>query len=383
MISRVTVIVLCCLACVVACTPTALKPVADPGFIGFENDDVSMQTRAAEQAKRIDESGFLYSDPELEAYLNAVARKLEPAAVYEQIPFRVKVLRDPMLSAFALANGSVYLLTGILASIENEAQLAVLLGHEMTHVTNRHAVRQMRDLKNKTNVFSALFLATGGLASVFGPVAQASVMGYTRDMEREADVEGFRLAGLAGYDTAESLKLFEALKRQIEEEKIEESYFFGSHPRIMERIESFQALISAKTMTGPSRITNAESFQQHVKKLLLDNTRLQMQTGRYEWSASALQSYIERYPNEAVAWFLLGEANRQQGGDYVKKAEEAYQKALSLDESHADAHKMLGIILMKAGNMTTAREHLERYLAINAAASDRAYIEGYIKECEK
>lgn len=379
---RAAILGLCCLFLLSACMTTALKPVSDPGFTGLEQDDVSLRKRSAEQATQINESGFLYNDAALESYLNAVARKIEPASVYEQIPFTVKVLRDPSLNAFALPNGSVYLHTGILASMENEAQLAALLGHEMTHATNRHAVRQVRDVKNKSNVFTALFMATGGLAGVFGPVARASVMGYSRDLEREADVDGFRLASQAGYDAAESIKLFEALKRQIEEEKIQESYFFGSHPRIMERIESYQGLISAGTGTGPSRARNTEAFQAAVKKLILDNAGLQMQAGRYERSVSALTRYIERYPAEADAWFLLGEANRQHGdGEHAKKAEEAYQKALGLDANYAEAHKKLGILYLKTGNKSGAREHLERYLAVNAKAPDRAYIEGYIREC--
>jgi predicted Zn-dependent protease len=218
---------------------------------------------------------------------------------------------------------------------------------------------------------------------VFGPVAKASVYGHSRDLERDADKEGFRLMQEAGYDTAESVKLFEQLKREIEEERVKESYFFANHPRIMERIESYQALI-AGAGTGRQGVTNAEVFQGHVKKLLLDNAGLDLQAGRYGRAASALERYIERYPREADAWYLLGEANRQQGGaEHEKKAEESYQKALSIDAGHAGSHKMLGIMRYKAGDKAAAKEHLERYLALNAKAADRAYIEKYIKACEE
>jgi len=381
---RILILALCLLVPASACVSTSLAPVTDPGFQTLEADEVLLWARSAEQAKRINESGFLYDDKELEAYVNVVAKKLEPAQVYDRIPFTVKVIRDPSLNAFALANGAVYLHTGILASMDNEAQLATLLGHEMTHATNRHAIKEKRDVKNTINVMSALVMATGGLAGVFGPVANASLYGHSRDHEREADREGFRLTEQAGYDPSESVKLFEQMKREIEEEKIKEPFFFASHPRIVERIESYNALIAERPGTDHSGLKNAEVFQEHVKKLVLDNAQLDLQAGRYGRAASALQRYIDRYPGEAGAWYLLGEANRQQGGgDHEKKAEESYQKALSLDAGHADSHKMLGIMLYKAGDKAAAKEHLQAYLSLNAKASDRAYIEKYIKACEQ
>ena len=382
--ARVCFIAVCCLALASACASTALVPVTDPGFNAFESDEMVLWARSAEQARRINESGFLYDDKELEAYVNSVARKLQPPGVYERIPFTVKVLRDPYLNAFALANGAVYLHTGILASMENEAQLATLLGHEMTHATNRHSIKRSRDIKNTVTVMSSLLLATGGLAGVFGPVARASVYGYSRDYEREADTEGFRLTMQAGYDPAESLKLFEQMKREIEEEQIKEPFFFGTHPRVMERIESYNALIATRSGKERTNATNAEVFQGHIKKLVLDNARLDLQTGRYERAASALQRYINRYPTEAGAYYLLGEANRQQGdSDHDKKAEESYQKALSLDADHYESHKMLGIMRFKAGDKAAAKEHLEKYLALNTKAADRAYVGKYIKACEQ
>jgi predicted Zn-dependent protease len=382
--ARVLILAVCCLTLAAACASTSLAPVTDPGFTAFEGDEMVLWVRSAEQAKRINESGFLYDNKELEAYVNSVARKLEPTQAYEWIPFTVKVIRDPYLNAFALANGAVYLHTGMLATMENEAQLATLLGHEMTHATNRHSIKQAREIKNTVTVMSSLLLATGGLAGVFGPVAKASVYGYSRDIEREADQEGFRLTERAGYDPAESVKLFEQIKREIEEEKIEEPFFFGTHPRVMERIESYNALIAARTGKERAKVTNADVYQGHIKKLVLDNAQLDLQTGRYERAASALKRYIERYPNEAGAYYLLGEANRQQGGgDHDKKAEESYQRALSLNADHFDSHKMLGIMRFKAGDKAAAKEHLEKYLVLNAKAADRTYIERYIKACEQ
>lgn len=374
----------CCLAFVSACTTTSLKPVTDTDFTELEGDERGLWKRSAEQAKRMNESGFLYDDKQLEHYVNAIAKKLQPPSLYERIPFTVRVIRDPSLNAFALPNGAVYLHTGILASMDNEAQLAALLAHEMTHATNRHAVRQLRNTKNTSGVFAAIFAATGGLGAVFLPVAQASVTGYSRDLEREADREGFSLVEKAGYDVTESVKLFEQMKREVEDEEVKETYFFSSHPRIVERIESYNELIAARTMKEQQGVKNEEVFRSRTKKLFLDNARLDIELGRYERAVSGLERYIERYPADAEAYYLSGEANRQLGdAEHGRKAAEQYRKALSLDPTQYDAHKMLGTMSYKTGDLATAKEHLQRYLVLNPKASDRAYIEKYIRACDQ
>ncbi len=375
---------LCCLAFVCSCVPTTLVPVSDSRFTAFESDEMRLWNRSAEQVRRIDESGFLYRNDILEDYLNEVAKKLQPKTVYQYIPFHIKVIKSPYLNAFALPNGAIYVHTGLLASMENEAQLAALLGHEMTHATNRHSAMKSREAKQQAAALGVLIPVTGGLAAVFGTVAlEASVYGYSRELEREADREGFALFARAGYDPAESVALFEQMKREIEEEKTKEPFFFGTHPRITERIDSFRELIKGQAGSAQGVVRNADVFRPQIKQLILDNARLNIQTGRYEKADSSVRRYLESYPNDAEANYLLGEASRQRGGEYDKKAQEYYRTTLSIDADHADSHKMLGIMLLKAGDKTAARHHLEKYLALNTKAPDRAYVEEYIRRCDQ
>ena len=375
-------LVFCCAALACGCVSTALPPVTDAGFTGLENDEAGLWKKAEEQEKLLAESGFVYDDKALEEYVNSVAKKLVPESVLKVIPFKIRILKDPHLNAFALPNGAVYIHTGLLAAMTNEAQLAGLLGHEMTHATKRHEIRRFRSTINKSAALGALVVATGGVGAVLAPVAVASAAGYSRDLEREADQEGFAVMERAGYSTDEVVTLFEQLKREIEEEKIEEPFFFSTHPRVVERIESYRELIAAQKGKQQPRIKNGEIFLVHVKKVVLENARLDIQNGRYKWAEGGLKRYIERYPGEAAAYFLLGEANRQQGGaEHEKLAAENYDKALTFDKAHAASHKMLGIMAYKAGDKTSAKEHLEKYLILDPAASDRSYIEGYIRAC--
>ncbi len=150
----------------------------------LEDDEQRLWNRADESQKLIAKSGIILDDPALETYLNSVARALQPPEIMARVPFTVKVIKERTFNAFALPNGAIFLHTGILARMDNEAQLALLLGHEMTHTTNRHMANQVRGMKN----FDVLLL--GNLAAA----------GYSRELETEADASGFKLLVNAGYD---------------------------------------------------------------------------------------------------------------------------------------------------------------------------------------
>jgi len=122
----------------VACATSSLPPIRDAN-VRLEEDEQRMWARVEQEQKKFDASGALYRDAELDAYLTGVARKLQPPAVLQVIPFRVAVVKNPWLNAFAMPNGALYIHSGLLARLDNEAQLAAVLGHEMVHVTHRHA----------------------------------------------------------------------------------------------------------------------------------------------------------------------------------------------------------------------------------------------------
>ena len=184
---RSTLRILVVLVAVVGCATTNLQPLTDRS-LELEDDEARIWTRCQEQEQLLDRSGLLYEDIETRQYVNTVAAKLQPAEVYAKIPFRVEVIKDPRLNAFAFPNGVIYVHTGILSRMENEAQLATLLAHEMTHCTHRHAVRQFRDLQNKTAFLATVQVTTaplggiGDLATLLGTFGTlAAVTGYSRE----------------------------------------------------------------------------------------------------------------------------------------------------------------------------------------------------------
>jgi predicted Zn-dependent protease len=222
----------------------------------------------------------------------------------------------------------------------------------------------------------------GSLAGALGTIGTiAAVTGYSRENETEADVEGFRVMALAGYDVEEAPKLFLHLKREVEEEKIKEPFFFGTHPRLQERIDNYNLLLKSTARVGERGAKNSEIFLGKTAGLVLENAVLDLKAGRFTVARESVEKYLTVRQNDARAVCLLGEIHRQQGE--IEQAKEDYEKAISLDPSYPDSHKGLGLIYFKENNKERARDHLEQYLRLSPKALDRAHIEEYIARCRE
>ncbi|HEY5599647.1 MAG TPA: M48 family metalloprotease, partial [Candidatus Manganitrophaceae bacterium] len=306
------------------------------------------------------------------------------------IPYKIVVIKSPYLNAFTFPNGVIYVHTGILARMENEAQLATLLAHEMSHAAHRHAVREFRSTKNKTAFLASVQFSVGqvplvgDLAGLLGGIGtKGAVSGYSRGLETEADTAGFNQMVQAGYDPREAPKLFLHLKREIEEEEIKEAYFFGTHPRLKERMENYEDLIRKRSPQKKEGLRNTDVFLEKTRRLLLDNARLDLKGGRFQAARRGTEKYLTLKPKDARPHHLMGEILRQQDdkGD-LEKAEVHYREAIALDPSYPDPHKGVGLVLYKLGEKKQAVKSLRSYLALAPSASDRGYIENTINQIE-
>jgi len=370
-----------------ACQGANLVRHGEQGALQLEVDEQRLWSRSLEEQRRLDRSGKLYEEPELAAYLNEVTQKIVPEDVRRTgLTFQIKIIKNPLLNAFAFPNGVIYVHTGILAKIENESQLATLLGHEMNHTIHRHATKNMRNVKNTTAVLAsaqavaAPFGKVGAVAGLLGTVgAVAAVTGYSRSMEAEADREGLDFIVQAGYDPQEAPKLFEHLKRDVEEEKRSEPFFFGSHPRLQDRIDSYSELLGGP-YAGKGGETFVARFQEKTLPLVLENAQLELSIGRYGQARRDIERVLLKRPRDSQAHFYLGELYRQrnEAGD-SQNAKREFMRAAELQPSYAEPHRALGYLYLREGKKNEAKAEFEQYLTLSPRASDRAYIEQYIQ----
>ena len=348
-------------------------------------DEKRIWARSREEASRLDKSGQLDDSKEINEYINAVALRLLPADLgHNKFPLKVKVIRNPFLNAFALSHGVIYVHSGFLAKIENEAQLAILLGHELAHILLRHPVRHFRQVQNINASLALISVASAG-AGVYGNLmyllgafgASASISGYSKDMESEADITGLDLMVAAGYDPRQSIALFEHLEHQVKERNTSEPFFFGSHPRLADRKVNFEDLLQSK-YSSLSGFTGSAEYAAKTSRIVLETAALDVAQGRWDWAKDAIERYVAKYPDDPRGYFRLGELYRLRNsdGDWAR-AEAEFRKTLELDEKFALAYRGVGLLHLKRGETARAAVELKQFLALQPDAQDREFIEPY------
>ena len=374
-----------CLAAACATPP----PISVSEALTNAEDEKMLWRRARQEQQVLNNSGLLYRDPELENYLNKVARKLQGFTDSAGISFDIKVVNDPNLNAFAFPNGVIYIHTGVLARLDNEAQLAALLAHEMTHCTHRHSLRVVKSIANRPGVMAAVsqplrkIAMVRDLARLLGVNgSMAAVTGYNREFEAEADRVGLDLIVKAGYDPRQVLDLFEHLRQEIEIKGIKEPFFFGTHPSVEQRIENASRWLATEYSGNKAGIKNTEIFRTRLNKLVLANARLDLRMGRFYVARKGAEKYLRQNPYDAGAYYLLGEIYRQQGRQVdTQKAITHYEKAIALDPTFSAPYKAMGLIHYKEGERRLAQKFFESCLVLAPDAPDKAYIQGYLQRC--
>lgn len=191
-----------------------------PGFNLFSKEqDVQLgQENAAQVRKQL----TVIKDPILTDYVTQVGKRLISAREAKEsgFPFTFEVVADPSINAFALPGGPMFINTGLLKAVDNEAQLAGVMGHEMSHVILRHGTNQAS--KSKFIELPAVLASQMAGESMIGKLAQAGIglgansvlLKFSRSAESQADLMGSHLMAESGYDPMEMARFFEKLNAQ-------------------------------------------------------------------------------------------------------------------------------------------------------------------------
>jgi len=400
--------------------------------------DLKLLDEAVDFDRQLSKKGLVLQDSQLNAYVEQVGRELlgnEP--VPERVDFRFHVLRDPMINAFALPNGSIYVNTGLLAILDNEAELASVLGHEITHVTHRHAYLLNRSMRKKTAAIellkaagtvrgSVIGLAVIAAAALGGVMLTTTVYGYSLDLEREADRNGLEMMSRAGYDPRAMAATFELLDERLEYEPIEGLY--RSHPKLKERRAAMQELADAMD-TKDRRLGTEADYLSYSAPAVCYNVDADLDSRRARTALARARKLVLWQPRDAGYLVLEGDAYRALGAktavpspDEVEKhgqaehrkryfklteeeeqqellaqpggreqqhanfenAEKQYLAAVRLDGRLADPHRGLGFLYEDEGRAADAIREYHRYLQLAAPdAVDRLRIERRASLLEK
>lgn len=237
--------------------PTELKP----GFNLFtKQQDIQLGREAAAEIRK---KAIIVNDPVLTGYVNAVGQRLMQSreAKASGFPFTFEVVANPSINAFALPGGPMFINTGLLKAVDNEAQLAAVMGHEMSHVILRHGTNQASKI-NLIEIPIALAAQMTNSNSLMGQLTELGInlgansvlLKFSRTDESQADLMGSHIMAEEGYDPRQMAKFFEKLNAKGGFNTIQ---FLSDHPNPANRSKA----IDEEAMRLPQRSYGYQSGQ--------------------------------------------------------------------------------------------------------------------------
>ena len=276
--------------------------------------------------ERFEKEGVVYHDAGLDTYLTRVGTAVAADKKVENVEWKFRALRDPVPNAFALPNGSIYINTGLLALLEDENQLAAVLAHEVTHVTHRHTYLRNRSIRKKVlaiNILNTIGnwnivggpagLAISLIANISPLMLALSILGYSRDQEKEADLEGIKAATAAGFVPYGMPNSFKAMQRDVEGEIIQT--FYMDHPKLQDRIAYTTNSIpaGAKKLSDDEAKTAQNDYLAVMEMVDRHNIDLAINDQRFRSAVFISQKLVDLHPESSDNVFYLAESYRTLG----------------------------------------------------------------------
>lgn len=351
---------------------------------------------------------LLYGDSQVLTLVRRVGHALRPRPTDDYIEYEFFVLRDPSPNAFALPNGHIYIHSGMLARLRDEAQLAGLLAHEINHVAGHHGIVEHRATRNKTAAGMVLG-SLSGWGAMISLGLSTSVFGFSRELEQEADDRAALMLESSAYDPHALPEVFEILGQDYEGLDQRVATIWSTHPEIRARAETSRARVASM----PRRERPVGEFEAAVLTLRRITIQDYIQDDYPRTALALAEDLVSHDPADAAALQLLGDAWQGMGAqqrldtaaltaserrdlrrDRARKtraqrlaeqlqtepgkaayasnlaqAEEAYRHALASDSTFAAAHRGLGEVYEQ---LARPREAAASYLTYVRSAPDAA-----------
>ena len=222
-------------------------------------------------AMQVDNSVKMVTDPVVTEYVNRIGQNLVRNSD-AQVPFTIKVIDSDEVNAFALPGGFFYVNSGLILAADEEAELAGVMAHEISHVCARHAMRQMTRA-NWANIGTIPLIFVGGgigyaVYEAAGLGLPMTFMKFQRNFEAEADFLGLQYMYKTGYDPQAFISFFEKIQAKEKKKPGTLAKAFASHPQTPDRIEKSQQEIATILPAKAQYIVSTSAILNRTKSRL-------------------------------------------------------------------------------------------------------------------
>lgn len=356
---------------------------------GLWTEFAKVERNAATSAERI-------SDPALETYLKEVSCRVAPEFCSE---LRIYVMDRPIFNATAAANGYIEVWSGLMLAASNEAELAFVLGHEISHYISRDSLDAFNRLKSTRMVATVAAFAVGaaGIAAasnqatvgdfqntldISRSIAELTYLGivatyfsFSKEQEMAADLAGQQRLMRAGYDARSGVDIWRAVTEIHDSSDFKTtrrrgavSSVFNTHPINAERIAYLEGIAKSVPEKGD---LNQDSYRSKIRPFLKAWLNRTLEMRDYGYTLNLLDRLAKPGTDLGVLQFVRGEVyrKRNQVGD-AKLAIQAFQEASKYSEAPVELYRELGGVAASAGERDVAKAAFGKYLELAPQAED-------------
>jgi predicted Zn-dependent protease len=333
-------------------------------------------------------------DQSLNSYIDQTGKKMTALSHRPSMPYSFRAVNATYANAYAFPGGSIACTRGILLALDNEAELAALLGHEIGHVNARHTAEQMsKGMLVQATLGGLAAVATtqgallgdmvSGLGNISGGVLLAK---YSRDNERQADELGMEYMYRSDYNTGGMVGLMNVLRGLSKNRPGAIELMFATHPMSDERYQT--ALLRSETKYPDSKRLplHRERYMDETARLrAIKNAVEAMQTGQqlmakkdFSGAESHLRAALKEVPNDytalvMMAQCLLTQKKYREAGAYAQQANRVYPQ-------EAQAYEVCGIINILDKDFGAAYEDFAAYDKRLPGNPSMAFLKGFSLE---
>jgi predicted Zn-dependent protease len=333
-------------------------------------------------------------DSRLNDYVSQVGNKMAAASHRPHMPYSFRVVNATYVNAYAFPGGSIAATRGIMLSMENEAGLASLLGHELGHVNARHAAEQMSKGQLTQAIVGGISVlagtqsaALGDLAGQLGQISAGALLAsYSRDNEREADALGMTYMVGAGYGSEGFVGLMEMLNRMSKHKSTTVDLLFATHPMSQERYDTAVQTANTKYKAALKNPLYKERYMDHTADLRakkdaieeIQNGEKMLAERKYDAASGHFRQALKKAPEDYVALCMISISNLAQkqyavGRQYAEMAQAVYPQ-------EAQAYHLSGFANIQLKDFEKAYDEFDTYEKRLPGNPNTVFFKGYCQE---
>lgn len=372
----------------------ATDPVTGKKQFMLVSEDTEVQIDRQFSPIQISSDFGAVQDSQLNNYVSQVGNKMAAKSHRTHMPYSFRVVNATYVNAYAFPGGTIAATRGIMLSLDNEAELAALLGHELGHVNARHSAEQMSKGQLTQAVVGGVSVlagtqsaALGSLAGQLGQISAGALLAsYSRGNEREADALGMKYMVGAGYGSEGFIGLMDMLNSMSKHKSTSVDLLFATHPMSQERYDTAVQEANTQYQSALNGPLYRERYMDHTARLRarkkaieeIEKGQSQLAKRKYDAASDHFRRALKKAPNDYVALCMISKSSLIQkkyaaGRQYAEMAQKAYPQ-------EAQAYHLSGFAKIQLKDFEGAYEEFDTYDRLLPGNPNIIFFKGYSQE---